>query len=255
MGRKSQSQHRSVTRTKGRARAVALASGALLAVASALSSNALRAQSASTVRTPMLSYVCTTNTGHTITGEFPPPECKDRDVRVLNADGSLNRVIPAPLTREGRKKRDEEEAKRRQEEEAERKQSQKDRSLLEAYGSVEEIDAARDRAVLGRQGLIDRANQRIAQYQRERKRLDNEAEFYAKREMPPDLKQAFEINTALTKQQEKTRADAEHDIEQIKERFEADKKRYQQLEAMAAEAAQERERREREAEAQSQAQQ
>ncbi|HYA66161.1 MAG TPA: hypothetical protein VEE84_05705 [Burkholderiaceae bacterium] len=198
------------------------------------------------MRAPALSYVCTTAAGHTISGDLPPPECKDRDIRVLNPDGSIRNVLPAPLTKEGRKKRDEEQAKRQLEEEAERKQAQKDRSLLEAYGSVEEIDAARDRAVQGRQALIDRANQRIAVYLRERKRLDDEAEFYAKRELPQQLKEAYETNSALTKQQEKTRADAEHEIQQIKEHFEADKKRYIQLESMAAEAAEARERSERE---------
>lgn len=226
--------------------ASALAAGALLAVALTLGASALCAQSTNTSHS-QLSYSCVTKGGHTITGDLPPPECKDRDVRVLNPDGSLKEILPAPLTPEQRKKRRQEEEVQHQEEEKERSQAQKDRSLLETYASIEEIDAARDRAVAGRQGLITRAEQRLKQYTRERKHLDDEAEFYAKRELPADLKQAYETNTALIKQQEKTRADAEHEIEQIKERFAADRTRYLELEEMAAQAAEARERKEREA--------
>jgi len=219
---------------------------AVLAGTLALGSSALRAQTSNAPHT-QLSYSCITKGGHTITGDLPPPDCKDRDVRVLNPDGSLKYVIPAPLSLEQRKKRREEEEKQRQEEEQERAQGHKDRSLLETYGSVEEIDAARDRAIAGRQGLITRADQRIKQYERERKRLDDEAEFYAKRQLPTELKEAYETNDALTRQQEKTRADALHEIEQIKERFGAERKRYVELEEMAAKAAEARERKEREA--------
>jgi len=242
-------EQRSAVRMSGPAPASDLVTSVLLALALALGASAVRAQSGNTPRA-QFSYVCMTKSGHTITGDLPPPECKDRDVRVLYPDGSLKEIIPAPLTAEQRKKRREEEVVQRQEEEKERAQAQKDRSLLETYGSVEEIDGARDRAIAGRQGLITRAEQRLAQYARERKRLDEEAEFYAKRELPPDLKQAYESNAALTKQQEKTRADALHEIEQIKERFAADRQRYVDLEELAVKAAEARERKEREAEAQ-----
>jgi len=239
-------QARSPRRISPRPGARTLATGALLALALALGASAVRAQTSNTAR-PQLSYTCVTKSGHNVRGDLPPPECKDRDVRVLNPDGSLKEIIPAPLTPEQRKKHREEEQVQRQEEEKERAQAQKDRSLLETYGSVEEIDSARDRAIYGRQGLINRAEQRLKQYERERKRLDDEAEFYAKREMPADLKQAYESNAALTKQQEKIRTDAQHEIEQIKERFAAERMRYLDLEEMAAKAAEARERKEREA--------
>ena len=238
---------RGAPRLLARLRALPPAAWGFVALTYLLPVPAAHAQTAGSVHTATLSYVCTTSSGHTISGDLPPPECKDREVRVLNPDGSVKQVIPAPLTREGRKKREEEESKRRQEEESERKQTQQDRSLLEAYGSVEEIDAARDRAIAGQQSLIERANSRLKQYEREKKRLDDEAEFYTKHEQPAQLKEQFETNAALTRQQEKARAAAEHEIEQIKDQFNARKKRYLELEQMAAEAAAARERNEREA--------
>ncbi|SPE31488.1 conserved exported hypothetical protein [Burkholderiales bacterium] len=206
----------------------------LLAVLALLSCPAVRAQ------TQM--YVCTDRTGHTHAERYPPPECKDRDVRELNPDGSLKRVIAAPLTKEQRKKREEEEEVRLREEEQERAQLHRDRALLETYGSVDEIDSARRRDLAGRQMLIDRADQRIAQYERERKRLEDEAEFYQHRELPADLRDKFAANKALVQQQEKTRADAQLEMQKINERYDTEKHRYQELEDMARKAAEERER-------------
>jgi hypothetical protein len=186
-------------------------------------------------------YVCNSH-GHTISGGLPPPECRGEDIRELNPDGTLHKLIPAPLTQEQRKKRDLDEEARRQQEENERAQSRKDRALLETYGSVSEIEAARTRTIAGRQVLVDRADQRIAQYAKERKRLDDEAEFYAKREMPAKLKDAFEANKALVAQQEKTKADVQQEIRVLNARYDADIKRYKELEDMAAQAAAARER-------------
>jgi hypothetical protein len=186
-------------------------------------------------------YVCTIH-GHTLSGGLPPPECKGEDIRELNPDGTLHRLIPAPLTPEQRKKRDQEEHERMLAEEAERAQARKDRSLLETYGSVSEIEAARTRTIASRQELVNRADQRIAQYAKEKKRLDDEAEFYAKREMPAKLKDAFDANKALTAQQEKTKADVIQEMRVLNARYDAEAKRYQELEDMAAKAAAARER-------------
>jgi len=173
-------------------------------------------------------YVCTIG-GHTITGQVPPQECKNADVRELNPDGTLHRLIPAPLTPEQRRQRQKEEEERILEEEAQRAQARKDRSLIETYSSVEEIESARRRAITGRQTLIDRADARIAQYAKERKRLDEEAEFYVGRQMPAKLKESFKTNQAHTEQQEKTRNDALAEIERINEKYDADRKRYEEI--------------------------
>ena len=186
-------------------------------------------------------YVCQLK-GHTISGGVPPPECKEQDIRELNPDGTLHRLIPAPLTPQQRKERELAAEARLRQEEAERAQARKDRALLETYGSVSEIEAARQRTVAARQVLVDRAQQRIEQYARERRKLDDEAEFYAKREMPPKLKEAFAANAALSAQQQKTKLDVEQEIKALNARYDADIQRYRELEEMAAKAAAARER-------------
>jgi hypothetical protein len=176
-------------------------------------------------------YVCTVN-GHTLSSQLLPQECKNVEVRVLNPDGSLNKTIPAPLTREQKQQKKAEEEEQLRADEAERKQRARDKSLMETYSSVEEIEGARRRTLAGQQTLIDRADARIAQYKRERKHLDDEAEFYVKREMPRKLKDEIASNQALTEQQEKTKTDALNKMKAQNERFDAERKRFEEIERM-----------------------
>ena len=60
-------------------------------------------------------YVCTDARGRTHSGDRPPAECVNREIRVLNRDGSLREVIPAPLTAEQRAARAAEEQRKAEE--------------------------------------------------------------------------------------------------------------------------------------------
>lgn len=181
-------------------------------------------------------YVCTVN-GHRYSGQSPPDECRNVEIRVLNGDGSEHTIIPAPMTEAQRQRKAEQDRQKRQEEDAERARLSKDRSLLETYSTVEEIEAARQRALAGQRTLIQRAEEKIAQYRKEKKRLDDEAEFYAKRAMPPKLKEQFDNNRALTEQQEKSRDVANSEMARINERFDGDRHRFEELEKQAEQAA------------------
>jgi len=191
-------------------------------------------------------YVCTVN-GHTISSQQLPQECKNVDVRELNADGTLHRLIPAPLTPEQKKKKREEDELRLAEEEAARKQRSRDKALMETYSSVDEIEGARQRAIAGQQTLIERADARIKQYQRERKHLDDEAEFYLNRQKPRQLEEEIHSNDELKKTQEKTKADAVNKIKALNERFDAERQRFEEIERMYHEAEEARRRAEEQA--------
>jgi hypothetical protein len=192
---------------------------ALLALALGLVSHVAAAQM----------YVCTTAGGHTLSGDMPPADCKDREIRVLNHDGSVRQVIPAPLTAEQRRARDEAAREKARREEEERVQAHHDRALLETYSSVEEIDAARRRALALQQVVVERAEKNLRQYAAVRTQLDDEAEFYVKRQVPPALKEKFESNSRLVQQQEKVRSDAQLEMQHINEKFDADAQRFRQM--------------------------
>ena len=174
-------------------------------------------------------YVCTTPSGRTLTGDVPPHECQNVVIRELNRDGSVRRVIEPPLTPEQRSARELEDKKRHEREMVAQEQMRKDRALLETYASEDEIEASRDRTLASRQTLIDRANQQLKEFTMDRKRLEDESEFYAKRQLPDKLKRALDDNTALQAQQAHAIDDIRADMRRINERYDAELRRFREL--------------------------
>ena len=183
-------------------------------------------------------YVCTTKAGKTITSDRPPPECSDRAIRELRSDGSTKRVIEPPLTDEQKAQRELDRKKRLQEEDVARQQLRKDKALLEAYSSEAEIDDARDRQLAQRSQMIEVAAKRLQAHKDGRKKLDDEKEFYAKRDLPEKLKRAYESNDSLVRSEEKIIAALRADIVRINERFDEDRRRFRELVASGASASQ-----------------
>jgi hypothetical protein len=178
-------------------------------------------------------FSCTAN-GRTYSGDRPPPECANSDIRELNRDGSLRRVIQRPLTIDEQRARALEAKKVLEEEEKTMSQRRRDRSLLEAYASEEEIEAARAKALDSSNVVIARASQRIETLKIEKKRLDDESEFYKKRDVPDNIKRGFILNTQSVSAEERVIAEARAETQRINERFDAEKKRFRELLAQGA---------------------
>ncbi len=174
-------------------------------------------------------YMCTDARGKTITSDQPPPQCADRPIKELRSDGSVRRVIEPPLTAAQREAKAAEERRKADEETQRRDQVRRDKALLDAYADEKEIEFARTRTVENRRVIIDRARKRMDELAREKKKLDDEAEFYAKREKPDRLKRAYDTNATMVQAQEKIIADTEAEMNRINERFDADIKRYREL--------------------------
>jgi hypothetical protein len=183
------------------------------------------------VPTPI--YSCTAN-GRTYSGDRPPPECVNSDIRELNKDGSVRRVIPRPMTQEEQKARALEAKKRLEEEERALAQRRRDRSLLEAYASESEIEAARLKALDTSNEVLRRSQARLERMEADRKRLDDEAEFYKKRDLPDSIKRAYANNEQEKAAELKIVRDARAEIPRINERFDADRKRFRELVAQGA---------------------
>jgi hypothetical protein len=176
-----------------------------------------------------LLFVCTDGRGRTYTGDRQPPECANLEIRVLNRDGSLRQVIPAPLTPEQKAARAAEEKRRAEEAERALEQRRRDRALLETYASEAEIDALRVKTLASREQQIARSEDRLKRLAAERKKLDDEAEFYVKREQPAALKRAFANNAELVKTELAIVADTRAEMARINERFDAEIKRFREL--------------------------
>lgn len=174
-------------------------------------------------------FVCTNPAGRTITADRPPPECADRPVRELRPDGSIRRVIEPPLTPEQRAARDMEAKRQIEDAERQRGQMRRDLALLETYGSETEIEATRNRALGDRQVLIERAVKRMDELKRERRKLDDETEFYARRDLPEKLMRALAANNEMVKSQQKIIADTKADMARVNERYDAEARRFREL--------------------------
>lgn len=218
--------HEQMARERTRGRPVLPAAFAcLLAVATAAS-----AQS----RTM---YTCVAN-GRTYSGDRPPPECFNSDIRELNRDGSLRRVISRPLTPEEQKARAIEVKKKADEEERALAQRRRDRSLLEAYASEQEIDIARTKALTSSNEVVKRSQIRLDRMAEERKRLMDETEFYKKRETPETIKRALANNDQERAAELKILKDAQAEMQRINDRFDVDKKRFREIVSQGSQPAQ-----------------
>jgi hypothetical protein len=178
-------------------------------------------------------YTCVAN-GRTYTGDRPPPECANSEIRELNRDGSLRRVIPRPLTAEEQRARALEAKKKLEEEEKALAQKRRDRSLLEAYANEDEIEAARQKALDTSREVIRRSQVRLERMDADRKRLDEESEFYKKQGLPDTIKRAYANNEQEKVAELKIVKEARAEMQRINERFDAERKRFRELIAQGA---------------------
>ena len=174
-------------------------------------------------------YVCTTPAGKTITADRPPPECANVTIRELRSDGSVRRVIDPPPTPEQRKAQSEQAQREQQQKEAKRAQARQDIALLETYASEKDIEAARKAALTSRQAMIDRSKKRLETFAAERKKLDEEVEFYVNRKIPDKLEHAIEANTSLVEAEQRLIGEMQADMARINKRFDTEAERYRDL--------------------------
>lgn len=178
-------------------------------------------------------FTCVAN-GRTYTGDRPPPECANSDMRELNRDGSVRKVIPRPLSLEEQRAQALEAKKRHEEGEQLQAQRRRDRSLLEAYANEQEIEDARAKALDVSKQVIKRAESRLDRMETDKKKLDDESEFYKKRELPDHIKRAYATNAQDKTTEQRVIKEAQLEMQRINERFDAEKKRFRELVAQGA---------------------
>ena len=122
-----------------------------------------------------------------------------------------------------------EEKERAEAEERALAQRRRDRALLETYGSEEEIETARAKALASSQDIVQRSEVRLEQMDAERKRLKDETDFYKNREVPHQLKRALSGNTEARAAELKLLRDVQAEVQRVNERFDADRARFREL--------------------------
>jgi len=174
-------------------------------------------------------FVCTPPQGRTLTGDEPPPECRDVPIRELNPDGSIKRVIEPRLTSEQKKKRDLDQQKLDECKRRNQEQKRKDDALVATYMGEDDIEVARNFALAAQQRNIDRLKQRLDELTSDRTRLDTEGEFYIRRQLPEELKRRMDDNASDQDNQRHAIDKIRSEMERINEAFDTDLKRYREL--------------------------
>jgi hypothetical protein len=137
-------------------------------------------------------YTCTNAAGRTLTRDRPIAECLDREQRVLNSDGSLRTVLQPSLTSDERAAQEEADRRKAQERANKQEAIRRDRNLLARFPNEATHNKARDAALIATRSGIQASEQRLADLQKERKPLLDEAEFYQGKNLPGKLKSQIE---------------------------------------------------------------
>jgi len=174
-------------------------------------------------------YTCVTTDGRRLTSDRPIAECITREQRVLNKDGSLNRVVPPALTAEERADREARERKAEIDRAIRLDAARRDRNLMARYPDEATHGRAREAALDTVRLAMRTSELRIAELAQERKPLLSEAEFYKGKPLPPKLKQQLEANQAATEAQQTAIANQQAELERVNKLYDAELARLKKL--------------------------
>jgi hypothetical protein len=177
-------------------------------------------------------YKCVDKKGITHFGDTPPAACADVLMLEVTPSGNvLRRIEPTP-TPEQLRTQQEEDARKREADKIVAEQKRKDMALLSTYSSEREFDVARDRNIEPVRGRIKASEDRIKAIDSREKKIEDEMEFYkAKAKKGPDGPPITLVNEKEALGAEKknlalTIARHETEINDLRTRFDTDKKRW-----------------------------
>lgn len=172
---------------------------------------------------------CTDDTGKQVCSDILPKACYGRAYREINQNGMTVRQVEAPLTAEQRAERAQEDKRRKEEEVAAKEQRRLDQALLQTYGSEEDIAIMRKRAEADVIASIKTAMGKIEEAKQRRKRYEDEAEFYKKKTLPPELQKGMKDVDFEVEAQENLIAAKQKEMDVIKAKYDDDLRRYKEL--------------------------
>jgi hypothetical protein len=174
-------------------------------------------------------YCCNDDRGKQVCGDILPPACVGRAYREISAGGMTMRQVEAPMTAEQRAAHAAEERRKKEEAEAAREQHRLDQALLQTYGTEADIDLMRQRAEADVVASIKAAMTKIETATLRRKKFEDEAEFYKKRTLPPEVQKGLKDADFEIEAQESLIAAKQKEMDTIKAKYDEDKRRYLEL--------------------------
>ena len=179
-------------------------------------------------------FTCVNAQGRTLTSDRLIAECMDREQRVLAKDGTLLRIVPPQLTAEERAEKEARDQKAAAAKAAQAEAVRRDRSLVQRYPNETAHAKAREKALDDIRAAIRTSEARQQELERERKPLQQEAEFYQGKAMPPKLKQQLDANEATRTAQRDIQKNQTAELERVTKLYDDELARLKRLWAGAA---------------------
>ena len=176
-----------------------------------------------------LIYSCVDAAGKRLTSDRPIAECNAREQRVLNADGSVKRVLPPTLTADERADAEAHERDVMAERAARQDAIRRDRNLMLRFPDEAAHRKARESALDDVRKALRLSESRVAALQAERKPLMDEAEFYAGNTMPRKLKGQIDANDASLEAQRALVQNQQLEVVRINKLYDAELERVKKL--------------------------
>jgi hypothetical protein len=176
------------------------------------------------------SYRCVGKDGKRYYGSIVPAECQGRPVELLNGQGMVVKRIDPEATEKERQAKEAAAAKKRDEENAAREAERRNRALLATYTSVQDIDAARTRALADNEKAVRQIEERISATRKRQSAYEKELEFYKGKNQPPAklTEDISNVQVELKEQQASLEA-KKKEVEGINAKYDEDRKRYSEL--------------------------
>lgn len=175
-------------------------------------------------RPPQEVYTCIDKHGRRITSDRPIADCVDREQRVLDHTGTERRRIGPSLTEHERAAQ--EVQRRKQAEESARiaEERRRERALTARYPDEATHQAERDAAIDQVEEVTVVAHKRVQSLKAERRRLDQELEFYRGdvTKAPALLQRQIADNEQAQSDQQRFLATQELEKRRIHQRFDAE---------------------------------
>lgn len=179
-------------------------------------------------------YTCTDAAGKKLTSDRPIAECMGREQRVLNPDGSFQRIVPPTPTIEERNQLESREREASAARDEKREAVRRDRNLVARYPNEAAHRKAREAALDNTRKALRSAEARLVTLAGERKPLLAEAEFYAGKPLPAPLKAKIDANDVSVEAQRSLIQNQQADAARIDQAHDTELARLRQLWAGAS---------------------
>jgi len=174
-------------------------------------------------------YCCQDSSGRRVCSDTLPEQCRGRPYRVLDSGGNIMREVGPPLNAEERAQLAAENIRKKQQDEAAREQQRKDQALLDTYATLQDIDLSQRKAENDLNLAIAATQAKINVATTKRRKLLDEAEFYRKKSLPPELDRDLRAIEHEIKLEQDLLDLKKRDFETIRTKYDGDRQRYLEL--------------------------